>query len=231
MQNGALSIVLPRVCYTVTMPIKVQCACGKAFAAKDELAGKSVKCPNCQQPLKIAAAGSGNNKPATKAVPPSTKPSSANATSATAAPTKAASPAAPAQDDLFDEIGLAPPVEGTKPCPGCAAPMPIEAILCIKCGYNIRIGRRMLTEASSEEAVEGHGAVAQDLLNKAANVIEGDEEAEKSKTTEGLPWWVYLIILIILISIAAAMIMRGGSEEKDEEGKKAAIAIPARQIA
>ena len=35
------------------MPIKVQCACGKAFAAKDELAGKTVKCPGCQKPLKI----------------------------------------------------------------------------------------------------------------------------------------------------------------------------------
>jgi hypothetical protein len=205
------------------MPIKVQCACGKAFAAKDELAGKTVKCPNCQQPLKIAAGG--NNQPA-KAAAPAAKPAAAKS-----APSKPSAPAAaPVHDDLFDEIGLAPPVEGTRPCPGCAEPMAIDAILCVKCGYNTRIGRRMLTEANTEEAVEGHGAVAQDLLNKAAEVIEGDEEAERTKTTEGMPWWVYLIILIILISIAAAMIMRGGSEEKEEEGKKAAFAIPARQL-
>ena len=35
------------------MPIKVACKCGASFAAKDELAGKAVRCPKCKQPLKI----------------------------------------------------------------------------------------------------------------------------------------------------------------------------------
>jgi hypothetical protein len=39
------------------MPISVSCRCGKAFAANDNLAGKTVKCPACQQPLTIPAAG------------------------------------------------------------------------------------------------------------------------------------------------------------------------------
>lgn len=197
------------------MPIKVQCACGKAFAAKDELAGKTVKCPNCQQPLKIAAGG-GNNQPA-KAAAPTGKSAPAKA----AAPK--AAPAAPPHDDLFDEIGLAPPVEGMRPCPGCSEPMPIDAILCVKCGYNTRIGRRMHTEVAEAEEHVGHGAVAQDLLDKAANVIDGDAEAEKAKTAEGMPWWVYLLVLIVLISIAAAMIMRGSGEETKEEDKKGFI--------
>lgn len=192
------------------MPIKVQCACGKAFAAKDELAGKTVKCPNCQQPLKIQAGG--NNQPAAKAAAPAGKPAPAKA-----APK--AAPVAPPHDDLFDELGLAPPVEGMRPCPGCSEPMPIEAVLCVKCGYNTRIGRRMHTEVTEAEEHVGHGAVAQDLLSKAATVIDGDEEAEKQKTAEGMPWWVYLIILIILVSIAAAMIMRGGGETKEEDKK------------
>lgn len=214
------------------MPIKVQCACGKAFAAKDELAGKTVKCPGCQKPLKIPVPGGGNNQPAAKSAASAAKPAATKATSATAAATKgAAATSAPVQDDLFDEIGLAPPVEGTKPCPGCAAPMPIEAILCIKCGYNTRIGRRMLAEVEASEAAVGHGVVAQDLLDRAADVIDGDHEAERKKTNEGLPWWVYLIVLIILISIAAAMIMRGGGEKKEEDGKKAAIESSARQLA
>jgi hypothetical protein len=38
------------------MPIAVQCKCGKAFRAKDELAGKTVRCPGCQQPLAIPSA-------------------------------------------------------------------------------------------------------------------------------------------------------------------------------
>jgi hypothetical protein len=180
------------------------------------LAGKTVKCPSCQQPLKIAPAGSGNNKPAAP------KPAAAGAKGAPAkaAAPKPAAPAAPRVDDLFDEIGLAPPVEGTRPCPGCSEPMPIEAVLCIKCGYNTRIGRRMHTEVGAGSAEEGgHGAVAQDLLDKAAGEIEGDAAEEKKKTGEGLPWWVYLIVLIILVAIAGAMIMRGGNEEPSEDKK------------
>jgi hypothetical protein len=35
------------------MPIPVACPCGAKFNAKDELAGKAVRCPKCKQPLKI----------------------------------------------------------------------------------------------------------------------------------------------------------------------------------
>ncbi len=35
------------------MPIVVHCRCGKKFKAKDKLAGKKVRCPGCDQPLRI----------------------------------------------------------------------------------------------------------------------------------------------------------------------------------
>lgn len=35
------------------MPIPVTCRCGQKLAAKEEFAGKTVKCPKCQQPLPI----------------------------------------------------------------------------------------------------------------------------------------------------------------------------------
>ncbi len=38
------------------MPIVVRCACGVKLKAKDELAGKTLKCPKCKQPLLIPAA-------------------------------------------------------------------------------------------------------------------------------------------------------------------------------
>lgn len=39
------------------MAIAVSCKqCGKSFKAKDELAGRAVRCPGCQNPLKIPAA-------------------------------------------------------------------------------------------------------------------------------------------------------------------------------
>jgi uncharacterized protein YbaR (Trm112 family) len=37
------------------MPIAAQCQCGAKFAAPDHLAGKSVACPKCKEPLKIPA--------------------------------------------------------------------------------------------------------------------------------------------------------------------------------
>ncbi|MGE0610695.1 MAG: hypothetical protein AB7O62_26630, partial [Pirellulales bacterium] len=39
------------------MAIPVKCACGQAFSAKDELAGRRVKCPKCGQPLAIPNPG------------------------------------------------------------------------------------------------------------------------------------------------------------------------------
>ena len=39
------------------MPIKVKCgSCSTRFKAKDELAGRRVKCPKCQKPVVIEAA-------------------------------------------------------------------------------------------------------------------------------------------------------------------------------
>ena len=92
------------------MPIKVACKCGAAFAAKDELAGRTVACPKCKQPLKIQAAQ----------------------------PAAAAAPAAPhANADLFDGLGLKARDESIPRCPGCNADMPANAVLCVKCGYNV----------------------------------------------------------------------------------------------
>jgi hypothetical protein len=38
------------------MPQAVTCQCGARFAAKDELAGKTVRCPKCKQPIAIPRA-------------------------------------------------------------------------------------------------------------------------------------------------------------------------------
>ena len=210
------------------MPIKVQCACGKAFAAKDELAGKTVKCPSCQKPLKIPAAAPTTAKQpekqtaATAAKPGQAKPPTAGKavtpSKPAAAPSRPATPAAPS-DSLFDEIGLQAAAEGTHPCPGCTQPMPIEAVVCVKCGYNTRIGRRMETVKVGMGEEGGHGAVAQDMLDKAAVVMEEDAAEEKKKTSEGMPWWVYFIVLGALIGLATWLLMRGGDEKSDEKKK------------
>ena len=127
------------------MPIKVQCACGKAFAAKDELAGKTVKCPGCQKPLKIPGGAPAAGKAPAKVA--AAKPAAAVAAAGRKPPAAKAPPApttVPAtSDSLFDEIGLQAAAANTRPCPGCTEPLPIEAVVCIKCGYNTALGRRM----------------------------------------------------------------------------------------
>ena len=39
------------------MAIKVECACGRKLSVKDELAGKRVKCPACQQTFNVPKQG------------------------------------------------------------------------------------------------------------------------------------------------------------------------------
>jgi len=199
------------------MPIKVQCACGKSFAAKDELAGKTVKCPACQQPLKIPGAS-----PASAPAKPAAKPAAAKPAAKPAAAKPAPAAPAPGGGDLFDEIGLQAAAPDTVACPGCTEPMPIAAVVCIKCGYNKNLGRRMQTMKMSGEGGghDGHGAVAQDLLNRAAQVIDEDAEEEVKKTQQGVPWWVFLIALILLVCVAAGMLMFWGVEKETDEKKK-----------
>lgn len=111
------------------MAIKVTCsACGKTFSVKDELAGKTGKCP-CGAALKV----------------PVPQP---------AAP---AAPAAPAQMELSliepslaapSLSGPAPEADGSAPgqenkCPECGAPAATGAVLCVQCGYNFKTKQRL----------------------------------------------------------------------------------------
>jgi len=182
------------------MPIKVTCQCGQSFNAKDELAGKAVKCPKCQQPLRIPS-------PTTAAKP--------------AAKTPAPAPDPLGGGNVFDEVGLKQHAVGTRPCPGCGEPLAQEAVVCVKCGYNMKLGRRMTTAKMSGGGDDhaGHGAIAADLLERAAQTLEEDQEAEKSATNEGLPWWVYLILLAVLVGFLGTMIVISNRTKPKEEKK------------
>ncbi len=58
------------------MAVSVTCKhCGKSFRAKDELAGRAVRCPGCRHPLQIPASGSaGGTRTATASKPASAGP-------------------------------------------------------------------------------------------------------------------------------------------------------------
>jgi len=97
------------------MSIKVTCQCRATYSVKDELAGKRVKCPKCQQPITIPAAEA--------VVSLSTRPSLSTTETPSA---ESAEPAA-----------VAPP------CPSCGQPMPEDKMVCTNCNYSRRLGRRL----------------------------------------------------------------------------------------
>ena len=76
-------------------------------------------------------------------------------------------------------------------------------------------------KVGSEAGEGGHGAIVEDLMNRAAITIDEDAQEEVKKTTSGTPWWVFLILLIALVSFAAWMLLVWGKEkEKEGEGGK-----------
>lgn len=182
------------------MPIPVACRCGQKFRAKDELAGKAVKCPKCGQALRIPAAG----QPAGAAQPAPRQP--APAPQQRVAQTSAApGPLGPGSlDDLFDEVGLEKSTSGML-CMQCGKPMPVGGVLCVHCGYNHQTGERLARMSDDEDGmpVETYG---NPLLDQAAKHIKY-QEAESKKTNDLLPWWVYLIGLLVVCCFVAGMVM------------------------
>jgi hypothetical protein len=170
------------------MPIPVACACGQKFAAQDRLAGKTVKCPKCGQPISIPAAPG--------AAPAKSTPSTSKQPAATAKPTAAKSakqpppnqpvdlfaksPARPAAQppvDLFasqgppdagvggilDEIGLERFTSATR-CPNCGGDMQAGAVICVRCGFNTQTGKQLRTVSDTDAQQRRDAAYAKQAM-------------------------------------------------------------------
>lgn len=176
------------------MPIKVTCRCGQQFAAKDELAGKVVKCPKCQESLKVGAP-------------------SANARQAEPAATaSAATPSAVAA--LLDEVGFH--VHGEKEdatvqrCPACDEKLSDHAVLCVNCGYNLETGKFVkgmggVGPGGGTRRAEGHEGAALLLLKRAETAIEVDKDEERKIRTQGMPLWMLISILSMIATFTVGM--------------------------
>lgn len=173
------------------MPIKVSCACGAAFNAKDELAGKTVKCPKCTQPLRIPTPGG-------QVVSPQAAPQ--------AGPVQRSAPA-PASNipSIFDEAGIEAAPQGVPICPSCHKPIRPGTILCVNCGFNMQTGRKLQTQSFTVK--EGHGVSVEVALAKAADRIADEINEERKKTSEGLPWFVYLVMFLAMVGLMAALLL------------------------
>ena len=121
------------------MTIAVSCQCGQRFSVKEELAGKKGKCPKCGTIFRIPSASSSPPPPPLSSVPP---------------PPPASNPL----DDfaglgsMFDEEGIGVagrsqvgPGQG-KLCPECRKVVPVQALLCVECGWNFEENKKFETK-------------------------------------------------------------------------------------
>lgn len=102
------------------MPITLGCtACGKRFRARDESAGKKVKCPYCQTPVVVPTADEASVAPAPAEAPPA--PVSRPASRVEPPPSPKVAPAA--------DWGTAPPEPPPAPPPRAPSRAPSRAAL------------------------------------------------------------------------------------------------------
>lgn len=190
------------------MPIPVTCRCGQSFAAGDHLAGRTVQCPKCKSPLTIPGV-----QPVAPGVQAAARP---------AAPQQPAAPnpfAAPPQQpfaagpSIFDDAGMRTFTPGKPLCPSCNAEMQPGAILCVKCGYNVQLGRKMSSNVKAPTTAHGgHDAAALDLLRKAAQQIDQDAEEKKKEFKQGMPWWMLAAVFLFALTTCIMLLLLPGPQ-------------------
>ena len=134
------------------MAIRATCgSCSSTFNARDELAGKRVKCPKCKERMVIPAAS--------------------------AAPVRAAAAPAPRAVDpmeaLLKEANVGEVSAGGPICEDCGCDITPGAIICVECGFNMETGKRLRTARDKDEDDEDSGlSAAEKIMRKAEAEIE-----------------------------------------------------------
>lgn len=146
------------------MSIAFTCGCGKALKAKDEWAGKTVKCPRCGKPAKIPTGGGASSPRAAKSGSKAGGGSSGSGSQTTKTAKKSAlvKPASSddiallpeeprrkpdsdliSDDEMFTEEQVSSLRATTKPCPFCGKPIFEGDPLCINCGTDLKTGKKI----------------------------------------------------------------------------------------
>lgn len=165
------------------MPIKVACTCGQTFKAKDELAGKRVRCPKCSQPLIIPAPELDDLKLEAPVERPKYNP----------------------LDDLLAEEGVKSAPTGPV-CPSCSEPVSPTAVLCVQCGFNLQTGEKIHAEddEDDDELVMAGMSETEKMLYKAEKELEDtpiSADGEKFGD-EGDSYIVAIVLLVVVVGLA-----------------------------
>jgi hypothetical protein len=172
--------ILSPPCSRNAMPIPVTCSCGSSFAAPDNLAGKTVQCPKCKNPLAI--------------------------------PNPAAAAAA---NSIFDDAGMKGLEAGQMRCPSCEASISSDSVLCVKCGYHIKLGKKLAAPKAAAAGGHGgdaHAATAEDMLERARATIEADKVAKENEMNEGSSFWSILAVFLYATGFLVMMLYLKGSQ-------------------
>ena len=188
----------------VNMPIRVTCQCGQSVNVPESMAGKSGKCPKCQQLIRVPASGATDGQPAKSAA----APKSGAAQKQGKLPTAGSPATANNMAGLLDAAGLVQ--KSGVFCPTCEQPSRPGAVLCTNCGFNFAEGTK----------VEGHKTVEKKQfgnknLNHAAEMMKRDESTQKRMMATGMPWWMMLAMLAGLLTfVGGALIKMDATQTK-----------------
>jgi len=136
------------------MAIRATCgSCKGTFNARDELAGKRVKCPKCKERMVI---------PAAKSAPVS------------AASASRARQAVDPMEALLNEANIDQVSSGGPICPDCGVEINAGAVICVDCGFNLETGKRLRTARENVEGEEGDSGLndAERIMRKAEAELE-----------------------------------------------------------
>jgi hypothetical protein len=116
-------------------------------------------------------------------------------------------------NSIFDDAGMQGLASDQIYCPSCEAVIASTAVLCVKCGYHIKLGKKMQAAkvASSGGHGDGHAATAEDMLEKAREAIAADKESKKREMEEGTSLWMIVLMFVYATSFLLLMLWLPGS--------------------
>lgn len=165
------------------MAIELACPkCHQKYRLKDELAGKKAKCAKCGESMQIpgakaVAAGVATAAKASAAQAATRKPTAPKRAPAKPVAAVAATPKPVVTDplpdlsDLFDDSfpvaaqpsRLEAPSSGSS-CPKCGEQLGGNAVVCVKCGFNKKTGKKMTTSHESSSSTAKKKSSASTLM-------------------------------------------------------------------
>ncbi len=199
-----------------SMPIRVTCQCGQSLNVSESMAGKTGKCPKCQQPIRIPAATSAGTSAGTAApANPSSQAKKAGVAKAKApssSPVLAPNSAASTMAGLLDQAGLVQ--KSGMFCPHCDQPSRPGTVLCTHCGFNFSEGTKVEGHKSTEKKQFGNKN-----LNAAAEMMVREASTQKRMLSAGTPWWMMFAMLTGLVMFVAGALIKMDAVQTGEKSK------------